>query len=159
MGKQMKDANLVISGLDQSQIKQIEDTGHFTLDLGGESFELSLDDFVISSEDIPGWQVASDGNLTVALDVTLDDELIAEGTAREIVNRIQNIRKDKEFEVTDRIIVHVQQHPAIIPAIKSHAEYIQNEVLADQILLEEKVQGEEVELFDEVNITMNLQLV
>ncbi|MDH3649909.1 MAG: class I tRNA ligase family protein, partial [Saprospiraceae bacterium] len=159
LGKHMKSANAQISALDQKQIKEIEESGYYHLAIDGKTYELTSEDVLIYSEDIPGWQVASDGILTVALDIALDDHLIAEGTAREIINRIQNIRKDKSFEVTDRIIVHVQEHPAIVPAISSFGEYIQNEVLADQIILEKAVQGEDIELFDDVNITMNLEVV
>ena len=105
LGAHMKAANEQIQMLDQDQINSFENSGKFDLIVDGTTFELTLDDVVISSEDIPGWQVATDGDLTVAVDITLDDHLIAEGTARELVNRIQNIRKQLDLNVTDRIVM------------------------------------------------------
>jgi len=92
-----------------------------------------LDDVEIFSEDVPGWLVGNEGRLTVALDITLTDELQKEGLARELVNRIQNLRKTKGFEITDRITVWLSATPTLDEAVKENAEYIQSQVLADEI--------------------------
>ena len=105
LGPNMKAAVQVISGLGQEDISKIEKSNAYELVVGEETYNLTLEDFEIVSEDIPGWQVASDGELTVALDTTLTDELRHEGIARELVNRIQNLRKSSDFEVTDRIAI------------------------------------------------------
>jgi isoleucyl-tRNA synthetase len=158
LGKHMKAANGIISALDQNAITQIESEGTYMLTIEDQSYDLALDDFEISSEDIPGWQVATDGKLTVALDISLDDDLIAEGTARELVNRIQNLRKTKDFNVTDRILVKMEHHPAILPAIQQFGNYIKNEVLANAIELLSQVDGEKVELYENVVIRMTLEV-
>ena len=92
-----------------------------------------MEDFEISAEEIPGWQVAQDGDITVALDISLTDELIAEGMARELVNRIQAIRREENFNVTDRIEVHIQDHEAIQAAVSKYGDYIKTEVLCDKL--------------------------
>ena len=157
LGKNMKDANVIISSLDQNDIANIEQGNGYTLEVNGTSYQLTAEDFEISSEDIPGWQVANDGPITVALDVTLDDELIAEGTARELVNRIQNIRKSQDFEVTDRIIVHVSKHERITPAIEKYGTYIKGEVLANDILENGAADGEEVEIYEDLSILIDVK--
>ncbi|NND09437.1 MAG: isoleucine--tRNA ligase [Saprospiraceae bacterium] len=157
LGKQMKQAAVVIGSFDQEQIAQIEEAEGYELHLDGEAIDLTLEDFIISSEDIPGWQVANEGSITVALDTTLDDQLVAEGTARELVNRIQNLRKSKDFEVTDRIIINLQQHDAIQPAIDHYGAYIRAEVLANEINLVDDVQGEMVELFEGIELAVDLE--
>jgi isoleucyl-tRNA synthetase len=98
-------------------------------------FDLLLADAEISSEDIPGWLVASQGNITVALDITITDDLRNEGNARELVNRIQNLRKDKDFNVTDRIKVMVESQAEIDNAIVNFKDYICTEVLAEELSL------------------------
>ena len=120
----MKAAAAAIGGLNQEDIAAIEKTNSYQLNVGDDSYELTLEDFEITSDDIPGWTVASDGALTVALDVTVTDALLAEGTARELVNRIQNIRKTRDFNVTDKIAVTLENHEAIRPALEQFAEYI-----------------------------------
>jgi len=157
LGPLMKKAAQIIGSFDQDQIAGIEEAGGHQLDIDGQQFDLTMEDFIISSEDIPGWQVASDGPITVALDTTLDDQLVAEGTARELVNRIQNLRKSKDFEVTDRIVINLQQHAAIQPAIDHFSDYIQEEVLANEINLVKDVKGEVVELFEGVELAVNLK--
>jgi isoleucyl-tRNA synthetase len=158
LGAQMKEASEIIQGLSQDQIREFEKNHRFDLVVAGQQHALTLEDVVISSEDIPGWQVASDGEVTVALDITLDSQLIAEGTARELVNRIQNIRKQRDFNVTDRIIVSLEDHESIIPAIEHFGEYIKDEVLARDIRLMKEPGGEEVELLDGVTIQIDLAL-
>ena len=148
LGKQMKSAAGIISNLDQDAIADIEKTNQFKLDLDGEVFDLTLEDFEIVTEDIPGWQVATDGPLVVALDMTLTDSLIAEGYARDLVNRIQNLRKQKDFNVTDRIDITVGANSDIESAITGFNDYIKGETLADSLKVVAGVEGEEVEWFD-----------
>ncbi len=157
LGAHMKQANQIISNLDEKTINEIEKSGTYTLEVDDTSYELTIEDFDIRSEDIEGWMVAKDGGITVALDVQLTDDLIAEGTARELVNRIQNIRKDKEFEVTDRINVRIEDRPELRPAVQNHGDYIKREILADTLTLEENVEGVKVELFDDLTTTIEVQ--
>lgn len=159
LGKQMKAASQVISGFDQDVIRQIEQDGIYKMEIEGEVFELALDDFIITSEDIPGWQVASEGGVTVALDTNLNDDLLAEGTARELVNRIQNLRKDKSFEVTDRIRIALEGHESVVPAVEKFGGYIQNEVLATDLnLVADLRTGDEIEI-DEVSMRIAIEKV
>jgi len=149
LGPNMKAGVAVISGFDQETIAQIEKTNSYSLNLNGEQYDITLEDIEILSEDIPGWQVATDREVTVALDIQLDDTLLAEGTARELVNRIQNIRKAKDFNVTDRINVRVTASEKVNQALSLFSDYICNEVLADSITAVEGLEeGEPVELFE-----------
>lgn len=133
LGKNMKAAAEFIQSLDQDAIANFERSGELIMPLDGENYQLTRDDVEIFSEDIPGWQVASEDGITVALDVSLDDDLIAEGTARELVNRIQNLRKSIGLNVTDRIRVQVEEKPMIKPAVEKFGDYITSETLADSI--------------------------
>jgi len=157
LGAHMKEANQIISAYEQDDIARIEKDGGLKLTLGSDTFDLTLDDFVITTNDIPGWQVATDGGITVALDVSLDDDLLAEGTARELINRIQNLRKDSDFAVTDRIIIRIQSHSEILPALDKFSEYIKTEVLADQIMAVDDLSGEEIKLSEEVSLRIELE--
>ncbi len=149
LGPNMKAGLAAINAFDQETIAQIEKTNAYSLELNGEQYEISLEDIEILSEDIPGWQVATDRDVTVALDIQLDDALIAEGTARELVNRIQNIRKAKDFNITDRIEVVVTANEKIDQALAQFGDYICNEVLANSISSKAELeQGEKVELFE-----------
>lgn len=157
LGKNMKAGKAAIDAFTQADIAQLEKEGVYTLDLGGENFDLSMDDVTITSEDIEGWMVASDAEITVALDVKLTPELEAEGMARELVNRIQNLRKDKDFEVTDRIILTLENHTALNDAITHFKDYICAEVLATELnLVDNLPTGDEVELIDAINLKMNV---
>ena len=158
LGKHMKAAANVIAAMSQEEITAIEKSGRYILEVEGEKFDLTLEDFEIVAEDVPGWLVASDGPLTVALDVTLTDELIAEGTARELVNRIQNIRKNSDFNVTDKITVRIENHPRLTEAIEKFGNYIKGEVLATSLSLDEQVDGEKVELFDDLAVGIEVSL-
>ena len=158
LGKDMKAAAQAIGNMGQEDIARIEKAGQYTLELNGASYELALEDFEITAEDIPGWQVASDDSITVALDITLDEELEAEGMARDIVNRIQNIRKDKDFEVTDKIRVALQKHAALAPAVEKYGEYIKAETLATGLQLVDEVEdGEAIELPGEVKVNISVR--
>ncbi|MEL6941586.1 MAG: isoleucine--tRNA ligase, partial [Bacteroidota bacterium] len=158
LGKNMKVAAQAIAKFTQEDIAALEKSGAYTLQAGDESYDLTLEDFEITAEDIPGLLVANDGALTVALDINITDDLAAEGMARELVNRIQNIRKSKNFDVTDRIQVQIQQHEAVQPAVTQFGEYIKNEVLADVLELVDAVEdGEGVELPGEVGVLIGVK--
>jgi isoleucyl-tRNA synthetase len=123
----------LIATFDQEQIAQIENNAETTLELNGAQVVVTAADFEITSEDMPGWLVASEGKLTVALDITITEELKREGVARELVNRIQNIRKESGFEVTDKIRVEIEANELTTPAIESFAEYIGQQTLAVEV--------------------------
>jgi isoleucyl-tRNA synthetase len=152
LGKDMKDAAAMIAGFSNEQINALESAGEMPVTVNGNAYTLTPDDLIVTTEDLPGWKVASEGALTVALDVTLTPELLAEGTARDLVNRIQNIRKDKDFNVTDRVTVTLEKHAAILDAVARFHDYIKAEVLATDLVLSDAVDGEKVELDDEVMV-------
>jgi isoleucyl-tRNA synthetase len=156
LGKDMKDAAALIAGFSNEQINALEKSGELAVTLNGNDYTITPEDLVITTEDLPGWKVASEAALTVALDVTLNEALLAEGTARDLVNRIQNLRKDKDFNVTDRISISIERHPAIEAAVAQFGDYIKEEVLADVLTLAEQVNGETVELNDEVSLSMDV---
>ena len=123
-------------------------------------FDLLLEDVEVLSEDIPGWQVISQGKLTVALDITLTDHLKDKGLARELVNRIQNIRKDKGFEVTDTISVRIQGPESVHRSVKNNFDYIRSEILATQLELVDHVDGSEaipVDVDDELQVITSVK--
>ena len=122
-----------ITAMSQAEISQFEKEGTFTIDLDGQQAVVDLADVEIISEDIPGWLVANEGNLTVALDITVTDELRLEGIARELVNRIQNVRKSKDFDITDRITVIIAPDERTDEAVHAYGEYIAHQVLANSI--------------------------
>lgn len=158
LGKDMGAASKVIGQFDQDTIAALEKAGKYDLQIEDRSYELSLEDFEISTADIPGWLVASDGNITTALDITITDELKAEGMARELVNRIQNIRKSSDFNVTDKIVVNLQAEAAVSTAIEKFGDMVAAEVLANEIKVTENLaEGESVELPDDISI--NIQVV
>ena len=149
-GKQMKDIAAVINGFTQQDIQAFERQGTKEITLDGEKLTLTLDDVEITSQDIEGWLVASSSTgLVVALDATITDELRAEGIARELVNRIQNLRKDTGLEVTDRIRILLQQQDTLEQAVRANEAYIKAETLANEILFADTLQGEEV-AFDDI---------
>ena len=125
-----KAMSALIAQFSQEQIAEIEANAETTLDLGGTQVVVTAADFEITSEDMPGWLVASEGKLTVALDITITEELKREGVARELVNRIQNIRKESGFEVTDKISVEIESNNLTAPAVESFAQYIAQQTLA-----------------------------
>ena len=125
--------------LGEKVYSMFEKAGSFTFNIEGCEAVVELNDVEIISEDIPGWSVANDGNITIALDITLTDELINEGIARELINRIQNIRKSSGLEITDRIQVSVSGNEAIEYAISQHKAYIASQVLAQNIVVTENL--------------------
>ncbi|MCA0238359.1 MAG: class I tRNA ligase family protein [Bacteroidetes bacterium] len=152
LGKDMKDAAALIAEFTNDDINTIEKTGDIKILVQGNEYTITPEDLVVTTEDLPGWKVASEGALTVALDVHMTPALQAEGTARDLVNRIQNIRKEKDFNVTDRITVTLEKHQAILSAVEQFHEYIKAEVLATDLVLADQVGGEKVELDDVVSI-------
>ena len=157
-GKMMKQISAAIGSLDQKDISAFENSGSHILSLAGEEVNLSLDDVEIISEDIPGWLVANEGTLTVALDVTVTDELRQEGIAREFVNRIQNLRKESGFDVTDKIHVSIENLDEIAPAVRKHSGYIGSQTLADHIELSSFEETKDVSWVDIDDIPVRIRI-
>ncbi len=156
-GKDMKAIADVVSAFDQKQINKLESEGEISLEINGKSVTLQTQDVEISSQDIEGWLVANSGSLTVALDITITEELRSEGIARELVNRIQNLRKDSGFEVTDKIEVTFQNQPAIENAVAKNKVYIQEETLTELIQFKEHItNGLEIN-FDDVETKLAIK--
>jgi isoleucyl-tRNA synthetase len=156
-GKLMKGIAAEMSALDQEEIARLENEGSITLDIQGEQAVVELADVEIVSEDIPGWLVSNEGNLTVALDVELTEELRQEGMARELINRIQNIRKDSGLEITDRIVVTLAPNENTDKAVENFGEYIASQVLADKIVVAQN-NGQEVD-FDTFVLNINVEKI
>jgi len=154
-----KDIGLIykeIQGLSQEQISRLDKAGSIDIVISGNSITLSLEDVEISSQDIEGWLVANSNGITVALDITISEELKQEGIARELVNRIQNIRKDSGFEVTDKIKVHLQKNSELEKAVKANEAYIKSETLTETLLFEDSIiDGIEIE-FDEIKTKISI---
>ena len=158
-GKLMKEVSAAINGLDQQQISQFEKEAAYTIEAGGESISLTLEDVEIISEDIPGWLVANEGAITVALDINITEELRQEGVARELINRIQNIRKESGFDVTDRIQVFIEKHELINDAIDTHGKYIGSQTLADKVALLDRIENNNCKRIDiDEDVYLNIQV-
>ena len=161
-GSMMKNINMAITELTRQEIADFERSGSHKMNFDGKEVILTTADVEIISEDIPGWQVANDGRLTVALDITVTDELRYEGIAREFVNRIQNIRKESGFDVTDKITVLIEDHKLIREAIKRHSAYIGSQTLAKKVavvsdLSDDNVREVEInEMVVKISVTRNL---
>jgi len=156
-GKIMKQIAAAIQNFGPDDINRIEAEGVYAFVCEGEKIEITPDDVIINTHDVPGWLVASMDGLTVALDTSITQELKEEGIAREIINRIQNIRKDKNFDVTDKINVIIEQHPEIITPINNNILYICNEILADELTFVEAIRSEDkinIEILE--NLTTNI---
>ncbi len=153
-GKLMKAVSNAVDGMTQEQIAQLERDGQITLQADGQDALIERADVDIISEDIPGWTVMNDGTLTVALDITITPELKNEGVAREIVKRIQGLRKDSGFEITDRISVKVSDNPAVRAAVDAFNDYISSQVLANSICIEDN-DGQEFD-FDEFKVNIKV---
>ncbi|MGN7759427.1 isoleucine--tRNA ligase [Chryseobacterium sp. 22532] len=153
LGKDMKTVGGEIANFSTEQIASLEKEGK--IDIQG--YEITLDDVEISTKDIPGWTVTSDGKTTVALDLTLTEELKSEGIAREFINRIQNLRKEKDFELTDRIKISIEENSPFIEDVKKNEEYISSEVLSNKIEIVSSLSNfNEIEI-DEVNFKINVE--
>ncbi len=147
VGAKMKAVATAIHAMDVQSINTLENTGQYQLNVDGENIEITLEDVELLVEDIPGWSVASKNNITVALDISLSPELLDEGNARELVNRIQKIRKDNDYALTDRIFVQIQENDTLKSAITNYNNYIRSEILADTIEWSQQIdKGVEVEV-------------
>jgi isoleucyl-tRNA synthetase len=161
-GKRMKGISAAINQLDQHQIADFEASGTFTIQVEGEEIALSLHDVEITSEDIPGWLVATEENITVALDVTITPELRYEGIARELVNRIQNIRKESAFDVTDKVRIEIEKHDAVTDAVEKFGKYIGNQTLAEEILVREQLENgnsRKIDIDDDITVKISVSRI
>ncbi|MEW5677440.1 isoleucine--tRNA ligase [Flavobacterium enshiense] len=148
-GKDMGLISKEIQNFDQEEINKLERDGEISVVISGNSVTLTTEDVEISSQDIEGWLVANSGGITVALDITINDALRKEGIARELVNRIQNIRKDSGFEVTDKIKVTMQRDGIIQEAVNDNEAYIKSETLTEELVFTERIEnGTEIEFDD-----------
>jgi isoleucyl-tRNA synthetase len=139
-----------IQSFTQDQINELDKLGELTISTSEKSITLTVEDVEISSQDIPGWLVANSNGITVALDITISEELRMEGIARELVNRIQNIRKDSGFEVTDKIKVQILKNDTIEQAVLANESYIKSETLTNELIFVSEIKnGTEIE-FDEL---------
>ena len=156
-GKEMKAISAATAELTNEEIVKLEQSGQIDLLIDNKTLTLDLEDFEIATKDIPGWTVASNSTLTVALDLQLTEELINEGVARELVNRIQNLRKETGLEVTDKIILNLKNDESIVNAVEQNKDYICSETLAEDLVLQDQVaNGTEVEingLMTQISIT------
>lgn len=153
-GKDMGLISKEIQNFSQEQINELDKNGSLDIVISGKSINLTSEDVEISSQDIEGWLVANANGITVALDITISDELRKEGVARELVNRIQNIRKDSGFEVTDKIKVQVQKDGIIEEALQANQDYIKAETLTEELIILDKVEnGIEIE-FDDIKTSI-----
>ena len=157
-GKNMKAVAGAIAGLSQNEILEFQSKGQLEILVNGEPVKIDLEDVEIFSEDIPGWLVANEGNLTLALDVTISDELRQEGIARDIVNRIQNLRKSRDYDITDRIKLTIEGDDQTNEAVLCFKEYIQRQVLADSIEIANGLQVSEEETFDIDGLTVKVRV-
>jgi isoleucyl-tRNA synthetase len=147
-GKLMKEISIVIGAMSQSDIASFERNSIFVVSVNEESLSLALEDVEIFSEDIPGLQVASEGAITVALDINVTPELRLEGIAREFVNRIQNLRKESDFQVTDKIVLRIVRHPELTEAMDKYSEYIGLQTLASKVELVDHLSSGEGKLIE-----------
>ncbi len=155
-GKDMKLIAKSIQQFDANHIKIIEQKGEIDVEINGKIITLERADVEITSQDIEGWLVANEGTLTVALDVTISEELRYEGIARELVNRIQNLRKDSGFEVTDRISVSIQKHDEILEAVSENLAYIKAETLTETLELKDKIEDGIEIAFDAITTRLSI---
>jgi isoleucyl-tRNA synthetase len=139
-GKLMKQIAAALAGITQPQIAEYESNRKLVITVEGEQVELVEGDMEVITDDIPGWVIASEGTLTIALDITITEELRQEGLARELVNRIQNLRKDNNFEVTDKIEIVIERNESILDVINNNKDYICSETLATSLEISEQIE-------------------
>jgi isoleucyl-tRNA synthetase len=155
----MKEIALASSELGNSEIFEIQVSGKYILNLPTGDVELTLEDVEIVTEDMPGWLVANEGKLTVALDITVTDALLREGIARELVNRIQNIRKSNGYEIVDKISIEIEGRDEITDAVNEYAGYIASQTLANSVdLVQNLANATELE-FDEYVVKVSVKKV
>ncbi|HRU63716.1 MAG TPA: DUF5915 domain-containing protein, partial [Paludibacteraceae bacterium] len=156
-GKLMKEITEALANLGNTEIAEIEQKGEYVLQLSAGEVPISLEEVEIITEDMPGWLTANDGKLTVALDITVTDELLKEGIAREFVNRIQNIRKANDFEITDRITIEIEKRDEINEAINEFSNYIASQTLATSITLVDKLDNTTELDFDDYFVKIKIK--
>lgn len=146
--------------MEQKDIVSFEKAQAFSISAGGRQIDLTLEDVEILSEDIPGWLVANDGPITVALDINISEELKREGMARELINRIQNIRKESGFDVSDKIEVVIEQHERINDAVEIHGKYIGSQTLAKSVKLVDTLENMPSKRINiEEDVYINIQVI
>ena len=155
----MKDISIAVSKLKSTDISKIEQTGTIELVINEKSIIFEINDFEIVSQDIEGWLVAHEGSLTVALDIVIDNSLKEEGISREFVSKIQNMRKNSGFEVTDRINIFIQQDQNITNAIEGNVNYIKSETLADSLSIVESIENGDEISFDNINTKISINKI
>ncbi len=160
-GKLMKQMAAAIEEMNQKEINQLESNGRFSLPVNGERIEINLEDAEVTTQDIPGWLIATSGIYTVALDTTLTEDLISEGKARDLINKIQSLRKEKGFEVTDKISLIIQKHPDFDAAIEKNYLYICSETLAESIEFSNQMKddSDSIELTESISLLIELKKV
>jgi isoleucyl-tRNA synthetase len=161
-GKLMKSISSAINQMTREEINKFEKEGSYSISVEGQNIVLGREDLEVLSEDIPGWLVASDGYITVALDITVTDSLRFEGIAREFVNRIQNYRKESGFDVTDKINIQIQKHEYTDEAILKNKEYIVSQTLAREISLVENLDkntSRQVEIDDDIITWLKIERI
>ena len=158
-GKQMKEIAQVMNTFGKHEISEIENNGTLLLSLPSGDVQLALEDVEIITEDMPGWLVANEGKLTVALDITVTDELLREGIARELVNRIQNIRKSNGYEIIDKILVEIESRDEIDEAVKEYSGYIATQTLANSVLLTTEISNATELEFDDYTVKVSVKKV
>ena len=156
-GKLMKSVNETVINMSQEQIAELEKNGSITLQVEGGDALIELADVEIFSEDVPGWTVANEGALTVALDVEVTDDLRREGVAREIVKKIQAMRKESGFDIVDRIAVEIEHSEVADAAVEQFNAYICNQVLADELKLSDNVDGDNAVELDNVAVKLSVR--
>lgn len=158
-GKLMKQISTMLAAWSQYDIRQLESNGSYVINIEGQEVDLILEDVEITTEDIPGWTVATTDKLTVALDMTLTPALVQEGLARELINRVQNLRKDSGLEVTDNIVLEVAGEASAMLALHNHAAYVCSETLA-RLVITEELTGDQVldtELTDDIKVKIRIR--
>ena len=157
-GPKMKAIAAAIAAFTQDDIAKIESEGRYVLTIDGNEVELSLSDVDIITQDIPGWVVANEDDLTVALDTTITDSLRKEGIARELVNRIQNIRKEQDFEVTDNIIVEIEKNDLLCSAAEEFKNYICSETLTKELVFSDKIDNptQSIDIIDKASLSIKI---
>ena len=153
----MKIVGEVIAAMNTSQIKELEIHKQITLQVAGQDYDIALEEVEIFSDDIEGWQVATDANHTVALDISITGDLRHEGYAREIINKVQNYRKEQNFEVSDRIYIYMQSHPAMQHILAQYRQYICEETLAVEIVEKEYLPDAILYDINDIEIFINIQ--
>ena len=151
-GKTMKTVVGLINNLNNEQIENLSNSLNVTINHGDEEFTLTSEDVEIYFEDIEGWLVASENGKTIALDTTIDESLKNEGMCREIVNRIQNLRKDSEFNVSDKIIIELETNNLVEKAIFANLDYVKNETLAVDLIFKQNLESKSIIEFDNISI-------